>query len=193
MIGISKYKKYIPYTLYAIVFGFSIWSFFFIDSNNIIEYIGYQNAYLMMFVISLIGGLSTFNFVPYYSIIILLVSAGLNPLLVGLASAAGIVAGDSFSYYMGYTSGHVIPVAFKRIFDKITTLAQTNTKMFLVVCFIYGSISPLSNDILTIPAGIAQIPYRKIMVPLGLGNLVFNVSIAYLAIYGTEYIHLLIG
>ena len=54
-----------------------------------------------MYVIALLGGMTTFNTVPYIPLLLLLASAGVNPLLLGLSSAFGVITGDAFSYFIG--------------------------------------------------------------------------------------------
>ena len=43
---------------------------------------------------------------------------------------------------------------------------------------------PLPNDVIVVPLGAAGVPYWRVMLPLGAGNLVFNIATALLASYG---------
>ena len=52
-----------------------------------------------------------------------------------------------------------------------------------IAFFLYDSLVPLSNDFIVISMGLARYPFWRVMIPLGLGNLVFNISLAYLALY----------
>ena len=162
--------------------------YLYVDTEALFKIIGTANSYLMMFVIAFLGGMTTFNFIPYYSVIFLLVSAGLNPFFVGLCSAIGVICGDTFSYYMGYSGGKVIPEKYKNFFYRVSAFAEKHPKLFLVLCFIYGCVSPLSNDFITIPAGISKIPFKQVLAPLFFGNLGFNISLAYLVLYAYDYI-----
>jgi membrane protein DedA with SNARE-associated domain len=141
-----------------------------------------------MFSFALLGGLTTFNTVPYYSLLFLLATTGIDPLYLGLSSAFGVMCGDSFSYLLGRQGGTVIPERFQNFFGKVKNLAEKHEKVFLFFCFLYGSISPLSNDFISLSAGMARIKYWKVMLPLGLGNIVFNVSFAYLCVYGGGWV-----
>lgn len=180
----------IPFTLrqlYAvlpilIVVVVSIIFYFFLSPSELVDFIGIENAYVLMFTIALLGGLTTFNTVPYYSILVLLATAGLNPFFLGLSSAAGVMCGDTFSYYIGSQGATVVPTRLRHLFDYLRGQAELHPKTFPVICFMYGSVSPLSNDFITIPAGMARIPYLTVMIPLALGNIVFNVALSYLAV-----------
>ncbi len=173
---------------FFVVLAFSLFAFFYITPEDLLTFVGIENAYLLMFTVSLLGGLTTLNTVPYYSILILLVGAGLSPLLVGCASAGGVMVGDSVSYFVGHQGARAVPLWLRGAFASIHTLVVKHPRWFPVVCFVYGSLSPLSNDLLTIPAGMARIPYVRVMIPLALGNLVFNIALAYLAVHGLEWI-----
>lgn len=166
----------------------SIVFFFYLSPTAVIDYIGIENAYVLMFAIAALGGMTTFNTVPYFSVILLLASAGVNPLLLGISSAGGVMAGDSYSYLVGQQGATIIPAGLRTLFTGIFTVAERYPRLFPLVCFVYGSISPLSNDFITIPAGMAKISYWRVMIPLGLGNMVFNVSLAYLSIYAYDFV-----
>ncbi len=174
----------LPFLIGVVV---SVIFFFFVDANSIVDYIGTQNAYILMYTMATLGGLTTFNTIPYFSIILVLASAGVNPAFLGLASALGVMTGDSFSYVTGKQGATLIPGRLYQLFTKIHELATRHPKSFPLVCFMYGCISPLSNDFITIPAGMAKIPYWRVMGPLGAGNIIFNITFAYLSVYAYDW------
>ena len=180
---ISTFKKVLRIAPVIFIFLLSIVLFFYITPDRLVEVVGLENAYFLMFFTAFLGGLTTFNTVPYYSILLVLAGAGLNPLLIGLSSAVGVMAGDSFSYFMGNQGVSIIPTKLHYIFDKVRVFALTRPKLFPILCFAYGSLSPFSNDFITISAGMARIPFARIMIPLALGNLVFNIGLSYLALH----------
>jgi len=184
----SALRKVLGIAPIVFILGLSIVLFFYITPERLVEVVGFENAYLLMFFTAFLGGLTTFNTVPYYSILLILAGAGLNPLLIGLSSALGVMAGDSFSYYMGHQGTNFIPSKLHYIFDTIRVFAKIHPKLFPLICFAYGSLSPLSNDFITISAGMAKIPFARIMVPLALGNLVFNIGLSYLALYSYTFV-----
>lgn len=171
----------------------SVVFYFYFTPETAVSVIGLENAYLLMFVVALLGGLTTFNTVPYYSVLLMLAVAGLNPLLLGLFSACGVMCGDSISYLVGRQGAVIVPRRLHALFGRIRVVATNHPRIFPLVCFLYGSLSPLSNDFITVPAGLARIPYLKTMVPLALGNIVFNVTLAYLAVYAYEFVRLLVA
>ncbi len=166
----------------------SILFFFYLDAHSIVDYIGLQNAYVLMYVVATVGGMTTFNTIPYFSIILILASAGVNPVLLGLSSAFGVMTGDSFSYLVGNQGATIIPDSLRSLFTKIYSWAIAHPKLFPIVCLLYGTVSPLSNDFITIPAGMAKVPYWRVMTPLGVGNIIFNISFAFLSVYAYDWV-----
>ena len=45
---------------------------------------------------------------------------------------------------------------------------------------------PIPNDVITVSMGLAHYPYWKVMLPLGLGNIIFNISLALVGFYGWQ-------
>lgn len=183
-----KLRTILAFLPFSVGIVISIIFFFFLDANSIVDYIGLQNAYILMYVIATIGGMTTFNTIPYFSVILILASAGVNPILLGLSSAFGVMTGDSFSYLVGHQGASVIPNGLRNLFTKIHELATRHPRSFPIVCLVYGCVSPLSNDFITIPAGMAKIPYWRVMLPLGVGNIIFNISFAYLSVYAYDWV-----
>lgn len=175
--------------LFTLAIGFSLYFYFFSTPDELVSVIGIENAYVLMFTFAMLGGLTTLNTVPYYSLMLVLASAGINPLLLGLSSALGVMTGDSFSYYIGFQGATIIPRKLHALFTRIHVVAVRYPRTFPFVCFAYGAMSPFSNDLITMPAGMAKIPYRRVMLPLALGNVVFNVALAYLSLYAYNFVH----
>ncbi|MBI2053149.1 MAG: hypothetical protein HYT41_00170 [Candidatus Sungbacteria bacterium] len=105
----------------------------------------------------------------------------LAPALMQASAAAGVMLGDSTSYYAGMRGGMVAPPKIKGIFEQIYSFSEKHPILLPLFCFLYGALVPFSNDFITISAGIARYSFRRVMIPLGLGNIVFNVALAWFA------------
>src|SRR3989344_6768841 len=161
--------------------GFSILLAVTYSPEKIIEFLGVQNAYVLIFVTAIFGGFTTFNVIPYHIILITLAGGGLNPILLGSLAAIGVTLGDSTSYFVGYQSRTILSEKMGAWFERIRRLAADHPRRFMLICFAYSCIVPASNDFLTIPQGLARIPFWKTMIPLAFGNIVFDISLAFLA------------
>ena len=159
--------------------------FYYSSPEKLIVYIGAENVYALMFVLALLGGLTTFSSIPYHVVLVMLASGGLNPLFLGVAAAAGVMAGDATSYFVGYSGRNVVPLAMQKNLQKFCSFCLAHPKILPVVFFLYGS---FSNDFIVISMGLARYPFWRVMVPLGSGNFVFNISLAYLAFYAYDFL-----
>lgn len=189
----SKIKVFL--TALPLILGLLVSFIFvmFVGVNELVEYVGVQNAYLLMFLAALLSGLSTFNSVPYYAVLLMLANAGVNPVILGITSAFGVMSGDSISYLIGRQGSSFIPHPLQPLFNGINHIAINRKHLFPLVCFLYGAFCPLSNDFITISAGAAKVTYLKVMIPLALGNLVFNIGLAFLAVYSYDWLSALVG
>ncbi|RJQ36314.1 hypothetical protein C4552_03440 [Candidatus Parcubacteria bacterium] len=172
----------------AILIGISLFISLVYTPERIVAYLGVENAYVLIFFTAIAGGFTTFNLVPYHLLLITLAVGGLNPLLLGVLATLGVTTGDSTSYFVGYQSRALLPEHTSIWFQRIYRIAIERPRLFMFVCFAYGCVIPASNDFLTIPAGIARVPFWRIMLPLVLGNAVFNISLAHLAPHAAEFL-----
>ena len=180
--------KYALRILLVVFFlGLSFYFLIYSSPNVLVGFIGTDNAYLLMFILAFFGGLTTFSGIPYHLILITLSLGGLNPFLLGFSTSIGVMLGDSTSYYVGYRGGAIISQRLQEgIFRYVNSFTRNYPKAFPVFCLLYGSFVPFSNDFITISAGLARYPFWRVMVPLAVGNMIFNVSLAYFAVYAYD-------
>ncbi|MCA1807833.1 MAG: hypothetical protein LC687_08320, partial [Actinobacteria bacterium] len=100
----TKQNYLIVFSILIFLIGWSL-LLYHISPTEIIDYLGTDNALLITFVVSLIGGFSSFTSGSYYGVIITFASGGVNPILIGLCAGIGLTIGDSLVYYLG-TRGH---------------------------------------------------------------------------------------
>lgn len=186
-------KKILPILPFFFAILISIFFFFYITPTELISFIGLKNAYILMYVIALLGGMTTFNTIPYIPLLLLLASTGVNPLMLGLASGFGVISGDAFSYFIGRQGATVIPRKLHALFSIIKRFAERHPKLFPFICLLYGAVCPFSNDFISIPAGMARISYVRVMIPLAIGNLIFNIGLVYLSIYAYGTVSAIFG
>ena len=184
----SQLKKYFPIVV-MLSFIITI-SFFFsrYSADYLIETVGNDNAYILMFALAFAGGLSTFSGVPYHLVLIALAAGGLNPLYLGIVTAVGVSIGDSTSYFIGYEGRAILPNGIQKFFQKLIDFFMKRKKFLPIFFFLYGSLAPFSNDFIVISMGYARYPFWRVMIPIGLGNVVFNTMLAVLAIYSYSFL-----
>lgn len=183
-----KLVKKIPVLLFiTCLLAFSIF-FYFVSPDTLIAYIGVSNAYFLIFILALIGGLTTFSGVPYHFVLIALATGGMNPWLLGLTTGFGVILGDSTSYYIGYRGREILSDKIHAFLGRIMEKAMRYPKLLPFFFLLYASFIPLSNDFLVISSGLAKYPFWKVIVPLAIGNIFFNTMLALFAAWGFGFV-----
>lgn len=162
---------------------------FYYSPEGIVDFIGIKNAYLFLFVLAFLSGVSVFGGVPYHLVLIAFAAGGLDPLLLGAAAAAGVMLGDSTSYLVGYRSSAIVPRRAAKHIERLSAWLGKYPGRAPLFFLLYGSLVPFSNDFVGISMGLARVPFVRVMVPLAIGNLIFSTSLAYLSpyLYGVLY------
>ncbi len=182
--SLTKYKA----LLFIIPFlGFSI-LFYSLSPEVIIEYIGVENAYLFIGILAFLGGVTTFSGIPYHIVLMSLALGGLNPFILGAVTAGAVMAGDATSYYLGTQTRSLLSKRMDEWLESLRMVYTNYPRLLPAVFFLYGCFIPFSNDVITIPMGMLGYPFWKVIIPLGLGNLIFNTTLALLAVYAYNYL-----
>jgi hypothetical protein len=162
---------------------------YFISPQELVEEIGVGQSYLAMFLIAVFGGVSTFTATSYLIALTTFSAGGLHPLLLGLIAGTGLTISDSFFFYLGTKGRKVVsgkPEDWANRFEK--WMRRRPDWFAPVITYVYAGLTPLPNDVLTVGLAFAEIEYKRIIIPLWLGNMTLTVIGAYLAIAGVNFL-----
>lgn len=138
-----------------------------------------------VFVAGVLGGTSIVFPFPYYLVVATAAAGGANPFLVGLCAGLGVIVGDTTSYLVGHAGRVVLPARASRPIAFVRRwVADIHTVKFYAFLFVYGAAMPLPNDVVMIPLGAAGVPYWRVILPFGAGNIVFNMTVAWMTVRG---------
>ena len=183
----KKLRKYFIFT--GILIFIIIWILIlnFISPDRIVAKIGVGNSYIILFLISAIGGVSSVSASSYYFAVSVFASGGLNPIFLGLVGGVGVTIGDSLFFYLGKKAEKI---SSKRVHEKTIKLRRwisKSPKAFMpFLIYLYVGFTPAPNDLMTVPLGFTGYPYRRLITPLLLGNITATILISYLSIYGVS-------
>ncbi len=156
----------------------------YISPSEILESIGVHNGYIIVLIGGFLGGVSLFFPFPSYLLVLTFGAAGLNPILLGVTAALGVMFGESTSYLVGHASYRVLPSNWHGKINKFNQwLMHKPPWAISLLLFIVGSI-PFPNDYFLVPLGLVGYPFRKTIIPLALGNLTYNILLASIGYYG---------
>lgn len=157
--------------------------------KELVDMIGVENGYILIFLIAAFGGLSSVSSAVYYTTLFTLAAGGANPLLLGVLCGIAITIGDSAYFFFGESIRGIAPKRLHKILDKITHWIEKRPDWAApLLVFIYTGFTPLPNDVLTVPLALAGVKYRKIWYALLLGNVVLMTILAYAAAYGVTFL-----
>jgi len=172
------------YVLFMILLLFVlVWTtvLLYIGPETLVNTIGIRNGYLLMFLVSLFGGVSSVGGAIYVTTILSLAAGGLHPLYLAFASGAGVSVGDSVYYYLGYRGSHLLPsnsalTAHIQQFSNWLTRQARWLRALAIYCYV--AFTPLPNDILTILMGVTRQPYGLVLSALVVGNMTHTLLLA---------------
>jgi hypothetical protein len=104
------HKKTQVISLLAVLAFIVAWSVFllFVSPEGIVEAIGVRQGYALLFLVAVLGGVSTLTSSSFYAILITLAAGGLNPLLLGVFGGTGLAISDSIYFFIGRRARDVI-------------------------------------------------------------------------------------
>jgi uncharacterized membrane protein YdjX (TVP38/TMEM64 family) len=150
-------------------------------------------GYFGAFLISLVGNLTVILPIPYIIALFTLGSIGLNPIFLGIVGGIGATIGEFSAYAIG--RGLSMTDLVERYGERMLRVNELiENKGFLAVFFF--AVTPLPDDMILIPLGIINYPYRKTLVAMFTGktiliSLTAFAGLAYVA--GIEWITLIVG
>lgn len=158
---------------------------------KIVESIGSHNSYAVIFLIALIGGISSLTSASFYASVITLALAGLNIFLLALVSSVALTIGDCLFFYLGYSGKHLVSEKWTNKLKKVS--AWLHSKPPALVSFLifgYTGFTPLSMDVVTGSLGLIGFSIKRLIAPLFFGHLVFITLICLAARYGWKVFNL---
>ena len=143
--------------------------------------IGVTNSYLLLFVIALVGGVSSFTTGSYLATLYLLAQQGLSVPLLGLAGGVAIFIGDIIFFYLGRYGIKALQQSESEWADKFSDwIAKRSDKSLQLFTYVYVGLTPLPNDIITIALGASGRPFKTFLLPLFIGSIQLQTLAAYL-------------
>ncbi len=175
----------------SIIVFIVFWSLlvYFIGPEEIIQKIGAENGYILIFLIALFGGVSTFTSPSYFAALITFAVGGLNPLFLGIFSGIGVAFGDALFFYLGVQARKV---AFNRggsknILERFAHWIEGRSQHSIpILIFFYSGFTPLPNDVLAISLAFANYSFKRFFIAVLLGNINFSFWVAFFASKGVD-------
>lgn len=126
-------------------------------------------GYFGAFMAALIGNLTIIIVFPYTVAIFFLATAGLDPILLGLATGTGAVIGELSGYVIGRWGSARFQKAKPEAYESLKLIVTARPKFVQWLLFVF-SLLPLPDDVLFIPLGMLRYNFWKLFIPSWLGK-----------------------
>lgn len=85
--------------------------------------------------------------------------------------------GDFFGYMIG-ASGNNLLSSESRATARLAAIQEKRPYLIPIILFFYAGFAPAPNELVVIPAGLLRVKVGYVMIPVLLGNILFNSLIA---------------
>jgi uncharacterized membrane protein YdjX (TVP38/TMEM64 family) len=169
-------KRVIPLLTLFLVIAIMVAIFFYRDKVAELGNYGYLGAFL----VSLVSNASIFLPVPGLLLLVAL-GATFNPVLVGLAGAAGGSIGEMTGYVLGYGGRGITPS------NKMYARAEGWMRRWGVMAvFIFSLVPLLPFDVAGMVAGVLRFPVWKFLLACWFGKAILYTGMAFAGAWGWD-------
>lgn len=127
---------------------------------------------LGVIVIGVLCGLNALIPLPPATFAPLFIEAELSPLMVVGGFVVGTAIADSLSYLLGWFGRGYVNDKHPKVTRYFTKILTTYETWAPYVIFAYFSLAPLPNEIILIPLALLGYQYKKLLLPLIIGNVI---------------------
>lgn len=176
--------------IWIIVLFIVSWSVlvYYYPPEEIVGWFGVHNIYIFIFLLAMIGGVSTFTSTTFYTALITIALVGVNTIWVAIFASIGLTFGDMLFYYLGTKSKQCIKGRYaNHVLNLTKRIESIGDRAIMLLIFLY-SLTPLPSDIIAIALAIVEFPFKKMIVPLLVGNFTLIVILVELSKYGYSLI-----
>lgn len=175
-------KHYLIALAVAIIALWAI-ALIFVSPEEVIDKIGVRNSYLIVFLLAVIGGLSTITGTSFFATVATFANGGADPLLLGLIGGIGIFLSDSVFFFLAQQGAKVLKEKENSFRSKLLKSIEKIPHWFVgIFVFLYVGFSPLPNDILMIALAIGKVRYSKIALPILFGSITIASITAFIGV-----------
>jgi membrane protein DedA with SNARE-associated domain len=154
-----------------------------VQEVSFIKNIVIQYGYLAIFAIALVSSLNLVIPIPAVVFLPVFLEAGFNLWAVIFIVIIGMLLADSLAFFIGKAGRQIIlTLPEQKILHRLEKLKMKNEKLPYLFLFLFATFAPFPNEVILIPLGLMDYKYKNILIPLALGNLVFNILYAFGAI-----------
>ncbi|UCH02137.1 MAG: VTT domain-containing protein [Candidatus Bathyarchaeota archaeon] len=124
-----------------------------------------------------------------YTLVLYALGSSLDPILLSISSGLGSALGELSGYIIGYYGRAIISEDMKR---KMDFMLKVFSQYGQIAIFLFA-LTPLPDDLLFIPLGIARFSLTKALISCFLGKILMSFIIAYSGRVSFEFVKIIFG
>ena len=157
----------------------------FITPQEIVDYVGVENTYLVSFLMAVFGGISAVTGISFFVSVATFSSGGANPFLLGVFGGLGIFISDSVFFLVARYGIRIFEKEAKPVsLWLISKMEKISLNTILVGVYLYVGLTPLPNDLLMIALAFMGMPFKRLAPVLMAGG----ITVVFLTAYFGEII-----
>jgi hypothetical protein len=154
--------------------------FVFITPEEVVDYIGVKNTYLVAFLLAVFGGISTVTGVSFFLSVGAFSVGGANPFLLGLYGGLGIFISDSIFFFAARYGVEAFEEKIKPLsLWLISKMEKVSMGTVLLLVYVYIGFTPFPNDILMIALALMGVSFKRLAPVLLVGSITIVTLTAY--------------
>lgn len=136
-------------------------------------------GYVGVMIMGIIAGLNSVVPIPAAAFTPVFTAAGLTIPFIILALAAGTLVADFVSFYLGQLTKSLVTDKYPRLTTFFENLKARHHHWLPFFVLLYAAFMPLPNEIILIPLGIAGVTFGRVIIPLFIGDFIFQTYMVY--------------
>ncbi|MFT4244551.1 MAG: VTT domain-containing protein [Candidatus Woesearchaeota archaeon] len=171
-IHVEHKKRLILFLALILFLSILIYYILYVGPEQIVDNIGVENTYLILFLIAMFGGVSAFTSTSFYVLFVTFLAGGSNPIILAIIGGLGLSIGDMLFYFLGIKGREVMEhTRYEKYLYRISKLIEKNSQFIVFsIIYLYISFSPFPKDILSVTLGILNYNIKRLFLAMILGN-----------------------
>lgn len=176
-------KKYLR--LVAVIMAFlaiTIGAFFLaetITENETIRDFVQSLGILGVILVGLVGGLNAFVPIPPATFAPLFLEAGMSTFMIIGGFIIGTTIADSIGFMIGWLGSSYTSTHHPELTERLQSFMKKHERLIPYIIFGFFMLAPVPNETILIPLAIMGYRYKKLIVPLIIGNTVHQSLMVY--------------
>lgn len=119
-------------------------------------------------------GLNAFVPIPAATFAPLFINSGLSPFWVVTGFVVGTTIADSIGYLLGWFGSYYVKDNHPKITNYFKKVFDAHERYIPFIVFAFFALAPLPNELILIPLALIGYQYKKLLLPLIIGNIIHH-------------------